>query len=422
MKKMSNSNLVSYTALSPNYSSRKGKRIWRIIPHHMAGKLTVETCGNCFASPKRQASSNYGIGSDGRVALYVPEEYRAWTTGNSVDMEAVTIEVANDEIGGQWHVSDKALNTLILLCVDICKRNGIDQLNFTGDKNGSLTMHRYFQNTNCPGPYLESKFPYIESQVNAMLNGVEEGWKNTGWGWWYQYADGTYAHDEWKHFDAWYYFDSSGYAVTGWKFLAGCWHYFDSNCRMVEGWVQLEGIWYYLQEGGYMATGWQKVGDNWFYFNNSGEMQTGWQNIDGNWFYLDENGYMATGWKEIDGLWYYFGEHGYMRTGWLKINDAWFFLGEDGAMQTGWQEIDGHKYWFSKDGYMRKGWLLEDGKWYYFADLDKGYPDGALVKDHWVLYKNAWYRLGSDGVMLTDTEIKFEINSDGVAKEKKDEK
>ena len=33
-------------------------------------------------------------------------------------------------------VSDKALKATIELCVDICKRNGIKKLNYTGDKSG----------------------------------------------------------------------------------------------------------------------------------------------------------------------------------------------------------------------------------------------------------------------------------------------
>lgn len=166
---MSNSSLVDYTKISPNKSVRQGK-ISKITIHHMAGKLTVEQCGNVFADSARQASSNYGIGTDGRVGLYVPENYRSWASSDEDnDHIAVTIEVANDQIGGNWHISDKALEKLIDLCVDICKRNGIEKLNFTGNKNGNLTMHKYFAATACPGPYLESKFPYIANEVNKRL-------------------------------------------------------------------------------------------------------------------------------------------------------------------------------------------------------------------------------------------------------------
>lgn len=167
---MSNSKLVNYTKISPNRTSPRKNTIKKITIHHMAGNLTVESCGNVFAPTSRQASSNYGIGTDGRVGMYVEEKDRAWTSSNADnDNQAVTIEVANDQIGGNWHVSDKALNKLIELCVDICQRNGIKKLNYTGDKTGNLTMHKWFAATACPGPYLESKFPYIAEQVNKKL-------------------------------------------------------------------------------------------------------------------------------------------------------------------------------------------------------------------------------------------------------------
>lgn len=166
---MSDSKLVSYTKISPHKSKRTGK-ISKITIHHMAGNLTVEACGNVF-NGKRSASANYGIGTDGRIALYVPEDYRAYTSSNRAnDNIAVTIEVAND--GGSktnWHVSDKALESLIKLCVDICKRNDIEKLNYTGTRKGNLTRHNMFAATACPGKYLQSKFSYIAEEVNKQL-------------------------------------------------------------------------------------------------------------------------------------------------------------------------------------------------------------------------------------------------------------
>ena len=167
---MSNSPLICYTKLSPNMTSPRKSAIKKITIHHMAGNMSIESCGNSFALSSRQASSNYGIGTDGRIGLYVEEKNRAWTSSNADnDNQAITIEVANDQIGGQWHVSDKAMSALIDLCADICKRNGIARLNYTGDKSGNLTMHKWFASTLCPGPYLESKFPYIAEQVNKKL-------------------------------------------------------------------------------------------------------------------------------------------------------------------------------------------------------------------------------------------------------------
>ena len=135
----------------------------------------MEQCGNVFASTARQASSNYGVDSSGNVGLYVNEADRSWATSSpSVDNRAVTIEVSNDSTGGNWHVSDKALKKTIELCADICKRNGIKKLNYTGDKTGNLLIHRWFAPTNCPGEYLLSKLPYIAKEVNKILNKKSE--------------------------------------------------------------------------------------------------------------------------------------------------------------------------------------------------------------------------------------------------------
>ena len=167
---MSNSTLVSYTRLSPNCSSRNGQSILKFTPHHMAGNLSIETCGSVFAPESRQASSNYGIGSDGRIGMYVPENMRAWTSSNAAnDRQAVTVEVANSAIGGDWPVSDEAFESLIALAVDVCQRNGMKRLTWTGDASGTLTNHDMFVATNCCGPYLKRKMPELCAEVNKRL-------------------------------------------------------------------------------------------------------------------------------------------------------------------------------------------------------------------------------------------------------------
>lgn len=172
---MSNSSMVVYRRMSPNYSSRYGTKIDTITIHHCAGVLSLETIGNIFSSGAREASANYGVDSQGRIGQYVDEANRAWTSSNGAnDRRAVTIEVSNSKAGGDWPVSDKALQATIDLCVDICKRNGIKKLNYTGDTSGNLTMHCWFAATACPGPYLKSKFPYIAEQVNKKLGSKEE--------------------------------------------------------------------------------------------------------------------------------------------------------------------------------------------------------------------------------------------------------
>ena len=168
---MSFSNLVDYVKLSPNKTSPRTEKIRKITVHHAAAVATVAAMGNLFANPKRQASSNYGIDSEGRIACYVEEENRAWTSGNrDNDMQAITIEVANSAGDPDWPVSAKAWEALVDLCEDICRRHGF-RLNFTGDKTGSLTIHKFFQSTACPGPYLEKRMPQLATEVNDRLDG-----------------------------------------------------------------------------------------------------------------------------------------------------------------------------------------------------------------------------------------------------------
>lgn len=137
----------------------------------MGGDFSLEVLGQSFSQQDRRVSSNYAIDSNGRVALYVEESNRAWTSSSREnDHQAVTIEVANDETGGNWHVSDEAYSALIELCADVCQRNGIQELNYTGDADGNLTIHKMFSaKTECPGPYLESKMSEIAQTVNARL-------------------------------------------------------------------------------------------------------------------------------------------------------------------------------------------------------------------------------------------------------------
>jgi hypothetical protein len=174
---MSNSKLVVFTQLSPNCTKPRNKAINTITIHCMAGNCTIETCGAIFAPTSRQASSNYGIGGDGRVGLYVDEANRSWCTSSGAnDHRAVTIEVANDGGAPDWHVSDKALAALIDLCTDICKRNGVKKLLWQGNKaligqvdKQNMSVHRWFANKSCPGDYLYGKHPYIAAEVNKRL-------------------------------------------------------------------------------------------------------------------------------------------------------------------------------------------------------------------------------------------------------------
>ena len=176
---MSQSSLVDITVWTNHKgypdgaSGRNGTKIDKIFVHHMAGVLTAKQCGNVFKS--REASAHYGIGSDGKIGQYVKEEDTAWHAGNkSYNLRSIGIELSND--GGaktNWHVADKTIEKCIDLIVDICKRNNITKINYTGDTKGNLCMHTWVASTACPGPYLKTKFKYIADQVNKELTAAK---------------------------------------------------------------------------------------------------------------------------------------------------------------------------------------------------------------------------------------------------------
>lgn len=177
-----NSSLVSYTKISPNRTKNRNHAIDTITIHCVVGQCSVETLGNIFAPESRQASSNYGIGTDGRIGMYCEEKDRSWCSSNAAnDHRAITIEVASDTTH-PYAVNDKAYAALIDLCVDICKRNGIARLVWSTDKNDrvnhlngcNMTVHRDYANKSCPGDYLYERHGAITEAVNARLNATVE--------------------------------------------------------------------------------------------------------------------------------------------------------------------------------------------------------------------------------------------------------
>lgn len=174
---MSNSPLVDYTRISPNKNSPRNHKIDTITIHCVVGQCTVETLGNIFAPASRQASSNYGVGTDGKIGMYVEEKDRSWCSSNAAnDNRAVTIEVASDT-KHPYAVNDRAFAALLDLVTDICKRNGIRKLVWStkkadrvNHKNGcNMTVHRDYANKSCPGDYLYNRHGEIAAEVNRRL-------------------------------------------------------------------------------------------------------------------------------------------------------------------------------------------------------------------------------------------------------------
>lgn len=166
-----NSSLVNVVipASDANFTyGRDGRSLRKVTIHHCAGVMSAESIGYLWQNPNRECSSHYGIGNDGRIGQYVNEANTAWTDSNWVsNCTSVTIETSNDSTGGEWHVGDAALNSLINLCADISIRNGLGLL----VPGQNLTWHSMYAATACPGDYLRSKMQYIADEANKIIGG-----------------------------------------------------------------------------------------------------------------------------------------------------------------------------------------------------------------------------------------------------------
>lgn len=173
---MSNSALASYAMISPCRTSPREHKIDTITIHCVVGQLSAEGICGCFANMAVGASCNYAIGTDGRIGLCVEEKDRSWCSSSpSNDHRAVTIECASDRTH-PYAINDKVYRSLVSLCADICRRNGIQKLIWKADKSligqpdkQNMTVHRWFANKACPGDYIYDRLGRIAIEVNAKL-------------------------------------------------------------------------------------------------------------------------------------------------------------------------------------------------------------------------------------------------------------
>lgn len=180
---MNNSKLVDCTVKSPNHSGKRTHAVDRITPHCVVGQLSAESIGGCFTSTSRQASCNYGIGTDGRVALIVDEDNRSWCSSSGAnDQRAITIECASDKTE-PYAFNNAVYNKLVALCVDICQRYGKNTLLWIENKDKALayepkanemllTVHRWFANKSCPGAWLYERMGQLAKTVTEKLGGA----------------------------------------------------------------------------------------------------------------------------------------------------------------------------------------------------------------------------------------------------------
>lgn len=244
-------------------------------------------------------------------------------------------------------------------------------------------------------------FRIVRSSDNSIA--LPGSWAYQNGKWWWRYEDGGWPSNCFLTIGgAEYYFDSEGYAATGWRYLSDGWHLFSGSCAHLKGWAASGSHWFYLDEtSGLMKTGWVLVNHNWYYLDLSGAMQTGWLFLDNTWYWLEPSGLMATGFKLVNGALYHFSQSGSMSTGWFVDDGTWYCANATGAIRAGWFYYGSNWYWLDpKDnGAMLLGFQTVNGSIYYL-DPDSG---GALECNAWIFSQDgsAYYACGSGAIVLT---------------------
>ena len=244
-------------------------------------------------------------------------------------------------------------------------------------------------------------FRIVRSSDNSIA--LPGSWAYQNGKWWWRYEDGGWPSNCFLTIGgAEYYFDSEGYAATGWRYLSDGWHLFSGSCAHLKGWAASGSHWFYLDEtSGLMKTGWVLVNHNWYYLDLSGAMQTGWLFLDNTWYWLEPSGLMATGFKLVNGALYHFSQSGSMSTGWFVDDGTWYCANATGAIRAGWFYYGSNWYWLdpNNNGAMLLGFQTVNGSIYYLAP-DSG---GALECNAWIFSQDgsAYYACGSGAIVLT---------------------
>ena len=408
----SNSPLVNFTLISPNRNVPRQYSINRITPHCVVGQASVEALGYLFYNPGRQASSNYGIGADGRVGMYCPESDRSWCSSSwDNDQQSVTVECASDS----WQpfaVNHVVFEKLVELCYDICKRNGKTKLLWFGNSGKALsyqpkddemvlTAHRWFASTICPGDYLYNRFGELARRVTEKFGGLHGGGSE-----WYYYRDGKIDYSKTglvQNDYGWWYVrngkvDFNYYGIVqneyGWWRVEG--GKVNFGCNTVE---QNENGWFKCKNGkvDFKFTGLAPNKNGWWYcrdgkvdFTKYGIVQNdqGWWrvekgkvNFDCNTVEQNENGWFKckdgkvdftfTGLAQNRNGWWYCrkGEVDFKKYGIVQNNQGWWRV-EAGKVNFGCNTVEQNEngWWKCKDGKVDFTFTgigeNKNGKWY----------------------------------------------------------
>lgn len=297
---------------------------------------------------------------------------------------AITPEVSVFAVDGSVLVN--GINYEVLYSNDVAPGCAAISVNGLGDYSGISA---------------QLSFRIVRSSDNSIA--LPGSWAYQNGKWWWRYEDGGWPSNCFLTIGgAEYYFDSEGYAATGWRYLSDGWHLFSGSCAHLKGWAASGSHWFYLDEtSGLMKTGWVLVNHNWYYLDLSGAMQTGWLFLDNTWYWLEPSGLMATGFKLVNGALYHFSQSGSMSTGWFVDDGTWYCANATGAIRAGWFYYGSNWYWLdpNNNGAMLLGFQTVNGSIYYL-DPDSG---GALECNAWIFSQDgsAYYACGSGAIVLT---------------------
>lgn len=159
---------------SPNhYQGRNGYTVNHITLHIMVGSL--EGTDNVFHRSSYQASSTYGVGTDGTVYQWVDEANGAWCDANMAsDCSGISIEHAGGIAG--IVPTDAEYEASARLCADIARRYGWTTLwhDPSGNRTGNIVLHREVPGTDhagCPDRAVNGlDVARVITRANQILN------------------------------------------------------------------------------------------------------------------------------------------------------------------------------------------------------------------------------------------------------------
>lgn len=155
--------------------SRGGDPINGVVIHHVAGTNGLSYVANANS---RNSHPTYHIDRNGKVTGIVHPDRRPYSTAGRPDTEAVTFEIDNSAVGGNWPISDASLNALIDVIVwhalqSPRKGHGFAK-NIPGKAQNEffIAWHQQYVATACPGPYVISMLDHIVAQCRARYDAI----------------------------------------------------------------------------------------------------------------------------------------------------------------------------------------------------------------------------------------------------------